>query len=46
MVFSGDTGPCAELWRAVVPRDAAPVEAGAAVRVLEVRELTLHVEAA
>ena len=36
----------AELWRAVVPRDRAPVEAGAAVRVLEVRELTLHVEPA
>ena len=35
-----------ELWRAVVERDAGPVEAGAAVRVLEVRELTLHVEPA
>jgi membrane protein implicated in regulation of membrane protease activity len=34
----------AELWRAVVARDRAPVEAGAAVRVLAVRELTLHVE--
>lgn len=35
-----------ELWRAVVARDRAPVEAGAAVRVLEVRELTLRVEPA
>lgn len=35
-----------ELWRAVVSRDAAPLEAGTAVRVLEVRELTLRVEPA
>jgi membrane-bound ClpP family serine protease len=35
-----------ELWRAVVPRDRAPVEAGSPVRVLEVRDLTLHVEPA
>jgi membrane protein implicated in regulation of membrane protease activity len=34
----------AELWRAVVPRERAPVEVGAAVRVLAVRGLTLHVE--
>jgi membrane protein implicated in regulation of membrane protease activity len=34
----------AELWRAVVARDRAPVEVGTAVRVLAVRELTLHVE--
>lgn len=35
-----------ELWRAVLAREAAPVEAGASVRVLAVRDLTLHVEAA
>jgi membrane protein implicated in regulation of membrane protease activity len=35
-----------ELWRAVVARDLAPIEAGTPVRVLEVRELTLHVEPA
>ncbi len=35
-----------ELWRAVVARDVAPVEEGAAVRVLEVRDLTLRVEPA
>jgi membrane-bound serine protease (ClpP class) len=35
-----------ELWRAVVTRDQAPVEAGAPVRVLEVRDLTLRVERA
>jgi membrane protein implicated in regulation of membrane protease activity len=36
----------AELWRAVVARERAPVEEGATVRVVEVRELTLHVEPA
>lgn len=36
----------AELWRAVVSRELAPVEAGARVRVLAVRGLTLHVEPA
>lgn len=35
-----------ELWRAVLTRDAAPVEAGASVRVLAVRNLTLQVEPA
>ncbi len=35
-----------ELWRAVVSRDVAPLEEGAAVRVLEVRDLTLRVEPA
>jgi len=35
-----------ELWRAVVARGQAPVEAGSAVRVLEVRNLTLTVERA
>ena len=35
-----------ESWRAVLPRDAAPVEAGGTVRVLDVRDLTLFVEAA
>jgi len=35
-----------ELWRAVVAREQAPVEAGSAVRVLEVRDLTLRVERA
>jgi membrane protein implicated in regulation of membrane protease activity len=34
----------AELWRAVVARERAPIEVGAAVRVLAVRGLTLHVE--
>jgi membrane protein implicated in regulation of membrane protease activity len=33
-----------ELWRARVPPEQAPVDEGAAVRVLEVRALTLHVE--
>jgi membrane-bound ClpP family serine protease len=36
----------AELWRAEVAREHAPVEAGAAVRVVAVRALTLHVEPA
>ena len=35
-----------ELWRAEVPREHAPVESGAAVRVCAVRNLTLHVEPA
>jgi len=35
-----------ELWRAVLARGAEPVEAGDSVRVLQVRDLTLHVEAA
>lgn len=35
-----------ELWRAVVSREQAPVEAGAPVRVLEVHDLTLRVERA
>jgi len=34
----------AELWRAEVSREHAPVESGAAVRVRAVRNLTLHVE--
>ena len=34
----------AELWRAEVSREHAPVESGAAVRVRVVRNLTLHVE--
>lgn len=34
----------AELWRAEVPPDRAPVESGAAVRVRGVRNLTLLVE--
>lgn len=35
-----------ELWRAVVSSELAPVEPGTAVRVIEVRELTLRVEPA
>ena len=35
-----------ELWRAVLARGHDPVEAGAAVRVVEVRDLTLRVEPA
>ena len=35
-----------ELWRARVARDARPVESGDAVRVVEVQDLTLRVEAA
>lgn len=35
-----------ELWRAVVARGRGPVEAGASVRVVSVRDLTLHVEPA
>jgi membrane protein implicated in regulation of membrane protease activity len=35
-----------ELWRAEVPREHAPVESGAAVRVCAVRNLTLRVEPA
>ncbi|MGH0028236.1 MAG: NfeD family protein [Myxococcota bacterium] len=35
-----------ELWRAVLANGHDPVEAGAAVRVLEVRQLTLRVEPA
>lgn len=35
-----------ELWRAVLPHGSAPLEAGAAVRVVEVRDLTLRVEPA
>jgi membrane protein implicated in regulation of membrane protease activity len=35
-----------ELWRAQLARGAPPVEAGAALRVVEVRGLTLRVEAA
>jgi membrane protein implicated in regulation of membrane protease activity len=35
-----------ELWRAEVPREHAPVESGAVVRVRAVRNLTLHVEPA
>ena len=34
----------AELWRAEVSREHAPVESGATVRVRSVRNLTLHVE--
>ena len=34
----------AELWRAEVSREHAPVESGAAVRVRAMRNLTLHVE--
>jgi membrane protein implicated in regulation of membrane protease activity len=34
----------AELWRAEVSPDRAPLESGAAVRVCSVRNLTLHVE--
>ncbi len=34
----------AELWRAEVSREHAPVESGAAVRVRAVRNLTLYVE--
>lgn len=33
-----------ELWRARVDAAGAPIEAGAAVRVLDVRDLTLQVE--
>jgi membrane-bound ClpP family serine protease len=36
----------AELWRAEVARGHAPVEAGAAVRVVAVDSMTLHVEPA
>jgi len=35
-----------ELWRARLAKDAAPVAAGAEVRVVSVRDLTLRVEAA
>jgi membrane-bound ClpP family serine protease len=35
-----------ELWRAEVAREQSPIEAGATVRVLAVRELTLRVERA
>ncbi len=34
----------AELWRAEVSREHAPVESGAVVRVRAVRNLTLYVE--
>jgi membrane protein implicated in regulation of membrane protease activity len=34
----------AELWRAEVSREHAPVESGGTVRVRSVRNLTLHVE--
>ena len=36
----------AELWRARVRSELAPIELGAAIRVLEVSDLTLHVEPA
>jgi membrane protein implicated in regulation of membrane protease activity len=35
-----------ELWRAQLEKGAPPIQAGAAVRVVEVRGLTLRVEAA
>jgi membrane-bound ClpP family serine protease len=35
-----------ELWRARIAEGVAPVEPGAAVRVIDVHELTLHVEPA